>query len=206
MSVYIYSNLFPSYVRVSYMRMRLPIFQPPLSFEFHIKLYAKCTPLLYRQTCSVFPELLPRHRAINMFLESYSRKWLESIEDHTPTALCNELLDHQDYLVSHKSSSLPPNHRDPLTQLFTMMKRKATAGEWLVYIPLFLLISFRQSVYLEFLYILCFFLFPSSLDHQLFIDYPNVLSKVCTTAAIPVGCGLCIISFVVFTTDDHRCW
>ena len=98
----------------------------------------KCTLLLHRQMCSVFPELLiPRHRAINMFLESYSRKWLESIEDHTPTALCNELLDHQDYLVSHKSSSLPPNHRDPLTQLFTMIKRKATAGEWLVYIPLF---------------------------------------------------------------------
>ena len=67
--------------------------------------------------CLVFPVLIPRHRAINMFLESYSRKWLESIEDHTPTALCNELLDHQDYLVSQKSSSLPPNHQDPLTQV-----------------------------------------------------------------------------------------
>ncbi|CAI8034630.1 Ryanodine receptor 2 [Geodia barretti] len=91
---------------------------------------------------------ISKHRAINLFLETYSQQWLESSEDHTSSALGHELLDHQDYLVTHKTASLPPHHRDPLTQLFTMIKRKATTGE--------------------------------CLDHELFIAYPNVLSKIIT--------------------------
>ena len=77
------------------------------------------------------PSLPPfsRHRAINLFLQTYCRHWLKSTESHTHTVLSDELLDHQDYLATFRRSSLPPNYQDPLTQLFTMMKRQATSGE-----------------------------------------------------------------------------
>lgn len=79
-------------------------------------------------------ELVFRHRAVNLFLQTYSRQWLETCENHTPTALSHQLLLHQDYLTSHHSNgtTLSPDHRDPLTQLFTMMKRMAIRGDWWV--------------------------------------------------------------------------
>ena len=158
----------------------------------HFQYISTVTVEIYRQTNGV---LYSRHRAINLFLETYSQQWLESSEDHTSSALGHELLDHQDYLVTHKTASLPPHHRDPLTQLFTMIKRKATTGEWLAHLPYNL---YNSKV-------CCFLSFPSSLDHELFIAYPNVLSKVCIITCMRSSCvNLWCCQIITGVRNDER--
>ncbi len=46
--------------------------------------------------------------------------------------LTEELLDHQDWLAARREERGEFPTPDPLSQLFTMFKRKASAGEWSV--------------------------------------------------------------------------
>ena len=77
---------------------------------------------------------LCRHSAINLFLQTYRSQWLQAVEPHAHRSLTEELLDHQDFLSQAAPSHLPPNYRDPLTQLFTMVKRRANRGERCVFV------------------------------------------------------------------------
>lgn len=72
------------------------------------------------------------HRAINLFLQTYCSSWLMNAEHANHQLLTEELLDHQDWLASRREERGEAPTPDLLSQLFTMFKRKASAGEWSV--------------------------------------------------------------------------
>jgi len=81
---------------------------------------------------------LSKHRAVNLFLQTYCSRWLMDAEYTNHEMLTEELLDHQDHLhlleqergqggegeESKYRRAWVPRH-DPLSQLFTMFRRLA---------------------------------------------------------------------------------
>ena len=114
-------------------------FLPPFPHHHHHH-FLNCCKWLYLLSLSPF-----RHSAINLFLRVYCQEWLGNAEHSTHQLLTEELLDRQDYLAAKRirDNDMKPRHEqkqlsqmephiDPLSQLFKMLQRLATTGEWWV--------------------------------------------------------------------------
>uniref|UniRef100_A0AAX7UUJ1 Ryanodine receptor 2 n=1 Tax=Astatotilapia calliptera TaxID=8154 RepID=A0AAX7UUJ1_ASTCA len=75
---------------------------------------------------------LPRHRAVNLFLQGYEKSWIETEEHYFEDKLIEDLAKPGEQEPSEEEEGQKHKHIDPLHQLIQLFSRTALTEKWCV--------------------------------------------------------------------------